>query len=100
MNVLAIDIGGTFIKYALMDEEMRFLSRGKVPRLCQKATVWGAPTPDFVMKTLSAPGHDKAARLTAGETGEQYIKRIQREYQESNQELAASSSNLGFCVPG
>ncbi len=31
MNVLAIDIGGTFIKYALMDEEAHFLSRGKVP---------------------------------------------------------------------
>lgn len=31
MNVLAIDIGGTFLKYACMDEEMRFLSRGKIP---------------------------------------------------------------------
>lgn len=31
MKILAIDIGGTFIKYACMDEEMRFLSRGKIP---------------------------------------------------------------------
>lgn len=31
MNILAIDIGGTFIKYACMDEEIRFLSRGKIP---------------------------------------------------------------------
>ncbi len=31
MNVLVIDIGGTFIKYARMDEGMRFLSKGKVP---------------------------------------------------------------------
>lgn len=31
MNVLTIDIGGTFIKYARMDEEARILSRGKVP---------------------------------------------------------------------
>lgn len=31
MNILSIDIGGTFIKYALMDETASFLSRGKIP---------------------------------------------------------------------
>ena len=31
MKVLTIDIGGTFIKYALMTEEMDILSRGKLP---------------------------------------------------------------------
>ena len=30
MRVLSVDIGGTFIKYACMDEDMQFLSRGKV----------------------------------------------------------------------
>ena len=28
---LVLDIGGTFIKYALMDREGQFLERGKVP---------------------------------------------------------------------
>lgn len=31
MQILAVDIGGTFIKYAPMDEELRLLSRGRVP---------------------------------------------------------------------
>ena len=31
MKVLCLDIGGTFIKYALMEEDMQFLSKGKVP---------------------------------------------------------------------
>lgn len=31
MNVLAIDIGGTFIKYACMKKDMTIISRGKVP---------------------------------------------------------------------
>lgn len=31
MKVLAIDIGGTAIKYAVMTEEMKMLSKGKVP---------------------------------------------------------------------
>ncbi len=31
MKVLAVDIGGTFIKYACMEEDMKILSRGKVP---------------------------------------------------------------------
>ncbi len=30
MRVLVLDIGGTFIKYACMDEAMRFLERGKI----------------------------------------------------------------------
>ena len=30
MNILSVDIGGTFIKYALMKENMAILSRGKV----------------------------------------------------------------------
>lgn len=30
MKVLAVDIGGTFIKYAYMEEDMQILSRGKV----------------------------------------------------------------------
>ena len=30
MRVLAIDIGGTFMKYACMDENLQFLSRGKI----------------------------------------------------------------------
>ena len=31
MSLLVIDIGGTAIKYAVMDEEMKFLSHGSVP---------------------------------------------------------------------
>ena len=31
MSILTIDIGGTFIKYALMTEEMEILKRGKLP---------------------------------------------------------------------
>ena len=31
MKVLTIDIGGTFIKHALMTEEMEILSKGKIP---------------------------------------------------------------------
>ncbi len=31
MRVLVLDIGGTFTKYACMDEAMRFLERGKIP---------------------------------------------------------------------
>ena len=31
MNILTIDIGGTFIKYAVMREDMEILSRGKLP---------------------------------------------------------------------
>ena len=31
MRILVTDIGGTFIKYALMDQDMQILSRGKVP---------------------------------------------------------------------
>lgn len=31
MNIIAIDIGGTFIKYACMREDMTILSRGKAP---------------------------------------------------------------------
>lgn len=31
MNLLVTDIGGTFIKYAVMDGEMRFLEKGKIP---------------------------------------------------------------------
>ena len=31
MNILAIDIGGTSIKYAVMDETMRMRSRGDAP---------------------------------------------------------------------
>lgn len=30
MKVLVIDIGGTFIKYACMEEDMKIMSRGKV----------------------------------------------------------------------
>ena len=30
-NYLVFDIGGTFIKYALMDEEYRILEQGKTP---------------------------------------------------------------------
>ncbi len=31
MSILSIDIGGTFIKYALMDQDAAILSRGKIP---------------------------------------------------------------------
>lgn len=31
MKVLAVDIGGTFIKYAVMDEDSRMYDKGKVP---------------------------------------------------------------------
>ena len=31
MSILTIDIGGTFIKYALMDKNAVILSRGKIP---------------------------------------------------------------------
>ena len=31
MNILSVDIGGTAVKYALMDPEMRFLTHGSVP---------------------------------------------------------------------
>ena len=31
MSILAIDIGGTFIKYALMEKDAVILSRGKIP---------------------------------------------------------------------
>ena len=31
MKILAIDIGGTAIKYAVMTEEMKMLSKGKIP---------------------------------------------------------------------
>ncbi|NBH13358.1 ROK family protein [Lachnospiraceae bacterium] len=31
MKVLAVDVGGTFIKYACMKEDMQILARGKVP---------------------------------------------------------------------
>ena len=30
MNILAIDIGGTAIKYAYMTQDMKILSKGKV----------------------------------------------------------------------
>ena len=30
MSILSIDIGGTFIKYALMDKDALILSRGKI----------------------------------------------------------------------
>ena len=30
MGILVIDIGGTFIKYALMKEDMDILTKGKV----------------------------------------------------------------------
>ena len=31
MNYLVFDIGGSSIKYALMNEEAKFLDKGKVP---------------------------------------------------------------------
>ena len=31
MKILTVDIGGSFIKYARMTEEMEILSRGKLP---------------------------------------------------------------------
>ena len=31
MSILAIDVGGTNIKYALVDREDRFFSRGVIP---------------------------------------------------------------------
>ena len=31
MNVVVIDIGGTAIKYANMSDDMKMLSKGKVP---------------------------------------------------------------------
>ena len=31
MNTLGIDIGGTFIKYALVDEEYEMVSQWKIP---------------------------------------------------------------------
>ncbi len=31
MRILSVDIGGTFIKYAVMDEMCRFIEKGKVP---------------------------------------------------------------------
>lgn len=31
MSILSIDIGGTFIKYALMEQDAAILSRGKIP---------------------------------------------------------------------
>ena len=31
MNILAIDIGGTFIKYAVMDKDLNMYDKGKVP---------------------------------------------------------------------
>ena len=31
MKILSVDIGGTFIKYAVMDETCRFIEKGKVP---------------------------------------------------------------------
>lgn len=31
MNILAFDIGGTYIKYALMDEQYNFLDRDRIP---------------------------------------------------------------------
>ncbi len=31
MKVLAVDIGGTFMKYACMEEDMRILAKGKMP---------------------------------------------------------------------
>ncbi len=31
MKILAVDIGGTFVKYAVMNEAVKFLSRGKIP---------------------------------------------------------------------
>ena len=30
MSILSIDIGGTFIKYALMDKDASILSKGKI----------------------------------------------------------------------
>lgn len=31
MDVLTIDIGGTFIKYAVMSDDLKISSRGKIP---------------------------------------------------------------------
>lgn len=31
MKILAVDIGGTFVKYAVMNESVKFLSRGEIP---------------------------------------------------------------------
>ena len=31
MNILTFDIGGTFIKYAIMNEKNEFTEKGKVP---------------------------------------------------------------------
>ena len=41
MRVLVLDIGGTFIKYACMDEAMRFLERGKIqtPQVSRESLV-------------------------------------------------------------
>lgn len=41
MNYLVIDVGGTFIKYALMDEECEILEKGKIPTIQE-------PLDDFV----------------------------------------------------
>lgn len=63
MNILAIDIGGTFIKYACMDEELRFLSRGKVPtpqegreQLIEAIGALYDSTPDAAGIAISMPG--------------------------------------------
>lgn len=36
MNILSVDIGGTAVKYALMNPDMRFITHGSVPTACNR----------------------------------------------------------------